>query len=326
MEDEQEGVLVVVVLLALGAAIFNAASSVLQRSAARAAPAEDSLRLKLVTYLLHRPAWFGGLLAMIFAFVCQAAALTVGTLSEVQPILVMELLFVLAILALWYHVPIGRQEWGGAVATVVGLGGFLAVSHPSGGQAKPSLLALGATGVCVALIVGLVVALSRHGNDATRAALFGVAAGATFGLTAAVIKLFTDFIANNGLGAALTQWPPYALIVTGVAAVFFAQNAFQAGPLTASQPALTITDPVVSVSIGVALFGDRLGHSGSDIVLEVVTFLLMAGGIVALSLSPHMVGEFGPGAGRGAGRGAGSGGADRASASKPEGTSKVKSL
>lgn len=281
----------IVIVLALGAAIFNAASSVLQRFAAREAPDEDSLRLKLVTYLLHRPAWLAGLMSMIFAFVCQAAALTKGTLSEVQPILVMELLFVLAILAVGFRARIGRLEWAGAVATVVGLGGFLAVAHPSGGHARPSLEEMGATALGVVVVVVVVIVASRRGNDASRAALFGIAAGATFGLTAAVIKVFTDSIANNGLLPALANWPPYALIVTGVAAVFFAQNAFQAGPLTASQPALTITDPVVSVSIGVALFGDRLAHSSTDITLEVVTFLLMAAGIVALSLSPHVTGE-----------------------------------
>ncbi|MGH9069811.1 MAG: DMT family transporter [Acidimicrobiales bacterium] len=296
----------IVVLLALAAAMFNAASSVLQRVAARGAPDEASLRLRLVTYLLRRPAWLGGLAAMILAFVSQAAALGEGTLSEVQPILIMELLFVLAILAVGFHIRIGRLEWGGAVLTVVGLGGFLAVSHPSGGQVKPSLAEMGATGLGVAVLVASAIVASRRvgrasragtagrAGRASRAALFGIAAGATFGLTAAIIKVFTDSITSNGLGAALAQWPPYALILSGLAALFFAENAFQAGPLTASQPALTITDPVVSVLIGVALFGDHLASSRADIVLEAVTFLTMAAGIVALSLSTHSSGAMRP--------------------------------
>jgi drug/metabolite transporter (DMT)-like permease len=279
---------VLVVLLALAAAVFNALSSVLQRFAARDAPDEDSLRLKLVGYLLHRPAWLGGLGAMILAFLCQATALAQGTLSIVQPILVMELLFVLAILVLWFHAPVGALEWAGAVATVVGLGGFLAVARPSGGHTTPSLVALGATVAAIAVVVGIAIALSRGSSPARRAALFGVAAGATFGLTAGIIKVFTDSIAQKGLGAALVAWPPYALILTGVGAVFLAQNAFQAGPLTASQPALTITDPIVSVAIGVALFGDHLARSGIDIMLETATFALMAFGIVLLSFSPHI--------------------------------------
>lgn len=289
-----------VVFLALGAAVFNATSSVLQRAAARGAPAEDALRLKLVAYLLHRPAWLGGFVAMIFAFVCQAAALTKGTLSIVQPILVMELLFVLAILTVLFHVPVGRLEWAGAVATVVGLGGFLAVARPTVGRVAPSPLGLALAGTGIAGVIGGAVVLSRRGSGPRQAALFGVAAGATFGFTAAVIKLFTDEIARVGLGGALLTWPPYALAVTGAAAVFLAQNAFQAGPLTASQPALTLTDPMVSVLIGVALFGDRLAHSGPDIALEVLAFALMAVGVVLVSLSPHISGGVGPGTASGA--------------------------
>lgn len=286
-----------VVVLALGAAAFNALSSVLQRTAARSAPDEDSLRFELVTYLLHRPAWLGGFAAMILAFVCQAAALAKGTLSVVQPILVMELLFVLAILVLWFHVPVERREWMGAVATVVGLGGFLAVARPSGGSVKPGLILLGATALCAVGLIAVLVLLSRRANAASRAALFGVAAGTAFGLSAGIIKLFTDSIASVGLGSALLRWPPYALMVTGVAAVFLAQNAFQAGPLTASQPALTITDPMVSVAIGVSLFGDHLAHGASDIALEAGSFLLMALGVVLLCLSPHVSLDSAPGRG-----------------------------
>ncbi len=280
-----------VVVLALGAAVFNALSSVLQRYAARDAPDEDSLRLKLVGYLLHRPAWLGGLVAMILAFLCQATALTRGTLSIVQPILVMELLFVLAILFLWFHVQVGTLEWAGAVATVVGLGGFLAVARPSGARATPSLFALGATIAGIAVVIAIAITLSRRAGPPGRAALFGVAAGATFGLTAGIIKVFTDSIAKDGLGPALAGWPPYLLVLTGLGALFLAQNAFQAGPLTASQPALTITDPVVSVAIGVGLFGDHLAHSGVDITLETVSFVLMALGIVLVSFSPHISGD-----------------------------------
>lgn len=282
-----------VVVLALGAAMFNAASSVLQRSAARGAPAENALRLKLATYLLHRPAWLGGFVAMILAFVCQAAALTKGTLSIVQPILVMELLFVLAIIALRFKVRVGRLEWGGALATVVGLGGFLAIARPTVGSLSPRPLALVLAGAGIAAIIGTTIVASRGGSPARKAALFGIAAGATFGFTAAIIKLFTDAIVRDGFGGALLTWPPYALIVTGLAAVFLAENAFQAGPLTASQPALTLTDPIISVAIGVGLFGDRLAHGGLNVTLEVASFAIMAFGVVLLSLSPHVTGEVG---------------------------------
>lgn len=281
-----------VIALAVGAALCNAVSSVLQRSAARGAPDEDALRLRLVTYLLRRPLWLMGMLAMIASFSLQAAALSLGQLSTVQPLLVSELLFVLAIIAFGFHVRVGRLEWAGAVATVVGLGGFLAVATPSGGTATPSFLALVTAGLAtVGVIVGAVV-LSRRGPGPARAALFGVAAGTTFALTAALTKMFTDSVASRGLFPAMAGWIPYALVCTGVAAVFLAQNAFQAGPLTASQPALTIVDPLVSVLIGVGMFGDHLQAAGWEVALESVSFAVMALGVVLLTRAPHFAGNM----------------------------------
>lgn len=281
---------VTVVVFALGAALCNALASIFQRNAARSAPDEDSLRLELVAYLLHRPAWFAGIVAMTASFLLQAAALARGQLSAVQPLLVSELLFVLAILAFWFHLPLGRRAWTGAVLIVVGLAGFLAVASPAGGGAVPSPLALALAGLATTAVVGAALVLSRGGSSAGRAALFGGAAGATFALTAVLTKLFTEAILAHGLVGAFLGWTPYAVGLTGVGAVFLAENAFQAGPLTASQPALTIVDPLVSVILGIALFGDRLQATPWAIGLELVTFAIMAVGIVLLTRAPHFAG------------------------------------
>lgn len=281
----------VVIALAVGAALCNALASVLQRAAARSAPDEDSLRLQLVTYLLRRPAWFAGIVAMMGSFILQATALTKGSLSVVQPLLVTELLFVLAILAVWFRSPVRPSEWLGAVAIVLGLGGFLAVSAPVPGYATPGPIALGGAGLGTAAVIGGAISLSRRGTSIGRAALFGAAAGTAFGLTAAITKMFTTSIANDGFAAAFSSWPPYALAATGIGAVFLAQNAFQAGPLTASQPALTIADPLVSVALGVGMFHDHLRAAGWDVFLELFTFAVMALGIVLISRSPNFHSE-----------------------------------
>jgi drug/metabolite transporter (DMT)-like permease len=282
---------VVVIALAVGAALCNAVASVLQRLAARSAPDEQSLHLQLLAYLLRRPLWMAGILAMMGAFVLQAAALTRGSLSVVQPLLVSELLFVLGILAVCLHVPVSRRDWFGAAMVVVGLGGFLTVANPVPGGQAPGLLPLIGTGIATLAVVVTAVSLSQHGTSARKAALLGAAAGATFGLTAALTKIFTVSIVSSGFAGAFASWAPYALAVTGISAVFLAQNAFQAGPLAASQPAFTIVDPLVSVSIGVVLFGDRLRTAGWDVLLELLTFALMAVGVVVLSRSPRLHGD-----------------------------------
>src|SRR5271167_3503246 len=86
--------------LALTASLFTALASVAQRSAAARAPAESGPSLHLVGYLLHPPVWLLGIASMILGFAFQVAALRVGTLSLVQPVIATELLIVFALIAL----------------------------------------------------------------------------------------------------------------------------------------------------------------------------------------------------------------------------------
>jgi hypothetical protein len=84
----------------------------------------------------------------------------------------------------------------------------------------------------------------------------------------------------------LTQWHVYAMAVTGLLAVFLAQNAFHAGPVTASQAALVIVDPLASILIGVGLFGDTIHTSGNRAPLEIVALVALFAGVFVLSRSP----------------------------------------
>ncbi len=67
--------------------------------------------------------------------------------------------------------------------------------------------------------------------------------------------------------------------------MFLTQNAFHAGPIGASQAALVLVDPIVSISIGIALFGDNLQTSGYRGPLEAVSLLLLIVGGFVLSHS-----------------------------------------
>ena len=106
-----------------------------------------------------------------------------------------------------------------------------------------------------------------------------------FAFTAALIKQVTaDF--HPTWYMFLTQWHVYAMAVTGLVAVFLAQNAFHAGPITASQAALVIVDPLASIGIGVGLFGDTIHTSGSRAPLEIAALVGLFAGAFVLSRSP----------------------------------------
>jgi hypothetical protein len=80
-----------VFILALGASLANALTSVFQRMGVENAPADTTLKLSLMTYAVRRGVWLLGFALMIVSFILQAVALHFGRLSEVQPILTLEL-------------------------------------------------------------------------------------------------------------------------------------------------------------------------------------------------------------------------------------------
>jgi drug/metabolite transporter (DMT)-like permease len=278
-----------VFVLALGAAFANALISVFQRRGIETAPASSTLRLSLITYALRRGIWLAGFALMIVSFLLQALALHLGRLSEVQPILTTELVFLVAVLAAWFGFTISRREWLGALALTGGLAGFLAFADPVDGTLSPPLWEWAvAGGACSGAIV-IAVLLALRGPRWWRAAMFGTAASISFAFTAACTKVVSGFAASDW-AMLYRHWQTYALACFGALAVFMAQNAIHAGPIVASQSTVVLVDPVASILIGVGLFGDNLRTSGAWGPLEALSLLVMAAGAVLLAHSPLVAG------------------------------------
>jgi drug/metabolite transporter (DMT)-like permease len=276
-------------VLALGASLANALTSIFQRMGVEDAPASATLRLGLLTYALHRKVWLLGFALMIVSFGLQAGALHLGRLSEVQPILTTELVFLVIILAVWFGFPVTRREVIGCVTTAAGLAGFLYFAHPNYGTGEPSNWAWLATATGCAAAIAVSVAAATRGPAWWRAAMFGTAAAVSFAFTSACTKAVTAF-ASHDVATLYRHWQTYALAVFGGLAVFLAQNAFHAGPIVASQSTIVLVDPLVSILIGVGLFGDDLRTSGPWGPLEAVSLLLMFVGAFWLVHSPLVSG------------------------------------
>ncbi len=245
-------------LLAVLAAAANASSSVLQRKADRDEPDEVSLHLRLILDLLHRPVWFAGILSVIVGFVCQAGALSRSPLAVIEPILVLELPFTLALGAIVFHRRIRGRDWVAGAAMTGGLALLIVSLSPRGGSAAQVTGIEWVLGIAVsvAVIAGLVGRGRRHRGQG-RAAYFGAATGAAFGLTAALMTAMSEVFARN-FAAIFTTWQTYAMVATGALAMYLLQNALQAGTLVAAQPGITLSNPVVSITWGVILFHERV--------------------------------------------------------------------
>lgn len=278
-----------VYILALGASLANALTSIMQRMGVEDAPASDSLRFRLIAHAVRHRVWIAGVGFMVVSFVMQATALHLGRLSEVQPILTCELLFLVVILGLWFHFPLGWREWLGSLAAVLGLSGFLLFAAPGGGNAAPSLAEWVEVGVACLIAVAATIIAAQRGPRWWRAAMFGAGAAVAYAFAAACTKEVTSFIDRDWMSI-FWHWQTYGLAVSGALAVFLAQNAYHAGPIAASQSTLVLVDPLASILIGIALFNDDLRTGGAWGPLEALALLVLFGGGVLLSHSPLISG------------------------------------
>ncbi|MET7801416.1 DMT family transporter [Streptomyces decoyicus] len=271
------------VVFALLAAFSNALATVLQRRAARTVPLSTGLRLGLLVDLLHRAVWLGGMLAVIAAACFQALALSQGALSVVQPLFVLELPLALLIGRVILGGHISRGGWTGVALLVVGLGCALAAAAPTIGTDHAAFSSwVPALVVCAAVIATAVAAALRRGEGGVRAACFAGATAVAYALTAALMKDATHAWQTGGPAAFFTAWQTYGFAATGVTALFLLENAMQSGPLTASQPVLTLGDALVSLSLGVTLYDERV-RTGWWLVPECLGIALVLWGAVLLS-------------------------------------------
>jgi len=282
-------------LLAVLAACANATSSVLQRKADRQVPKGQNLSIALIRSLLHEPVWFGGVLAVIVGFLLQAAALGHGALAVVEPILVVELPITLLIATRVFRARLCAREWGASAAMAAGLAGLLYGLSPRDGVAQGVRWYSWVIGITINLaVIGALVAWGRRGpaghgkqsrqSSNLQAAILSVATGAGFGMTAALIKAVTEAF-SRGFVALVTSWELYAMIATGIGAMFILQSALNAGPLVAAQPGLTLTDPIVSILWGVLVFHEKV-RTGWFLSLTIVGGLVMVGAVLVLARSP----------------------------------------
>lgn len=270
-------------VLAVLAAACNALSSVMQRKANLAEAKQREFGVALLLHLVARPAWLVGLAALIASFLLQATALATGTLSAVEPILVLELPLTLVLAAYVFRRPIRHRYWLVAAGMAGGLALLVAVLDPSGGDAQhiSTPLALVATAGTAGGVVALVLA-ARSGPRRSRAALYGVAAGSGFGLTASLMKLAVSRLSADGAAGLFSAWETYAMVVFGIASLGLVQAALNAGTLVAAQPGITLLDPLVSLLWGTVVIGEHT-RTGPVLVLAGVGAAAIAGGAVVLA-------------------------------------------
>jgi hypothetical protein len=269
------------VLCALLAALLFAVAAVAQQRAAAAVPETAAL----IGSLVRNPRWWAGIIGDTGGYALQVAALALGAVLLVQPILVSALVFALPLSARLNNRRVQPGTWATALALTAALACFLIVGDPTKGNTDAPLRDWL---VPLAVLLGLIAAATAGGivaaDPARRALLLGVASGSLYGLAAALTSYVTGLF-EHGLGHVLGAWQTWALVASGVTGAYLQQRAYQAGPLAASLPAVTIGEPLAAAFIGLTVLDERLRTSTVGLVVTSLAVVVMCATTIALSRS-----------------------------------------
>ena len=270
-------------LALLSAALFAVAAAAQQRAAAQV-PDDRARGLGLIRVLVRRPLWWVGTGGDLGGFAAQAAALGLGSLMLVQPLLVTTLLFALPLSTWWSGRRLSRPDAAWALTLSAALALFVVVAEPTAGVDRATPLQWLPAGVVLgALLLGcLAVAAVRRGT--LRAVLLAVATALLYGITAAVTKGVVSLL-DDGLLALVTAWETPALAIAAVGGTLLSQSAFQAGGLAASLPIITVGEPIVGVALGAAVLGEQVQVDGVEWLIFPVLVVAMVVATAALAHS-----------------------------------------
>ncbi|MHB1865258.1 MAG: DMT family transporter [Candidatus Saccharimonadales bacterium] len=283
--------LVIIIVLSVIAALFNAWSAVIQRYEAGNVEASELFRKDFMKSLTKNPKWLGAFGLQILAFLFQAAALRNGSLIVVQPILTIDLIFLLFILYFEKHVPIGKREWIAILMICIGLSGTLLFASPKAGQQPyqtSSLILI----ICVITTLVLIAAfiVRRTKSKSYRALISAIGAGLSFALVDVFAKIVSRQV-SSGLFFIVSHWQAWALAATGIISIIMAQNTYGSGPVAVSQPTMEIIEPIAGVALGIYIFGDSVNLSPVNLLLSLICAVIACSGIVLLSRSKILLAQ-----------------------------------
>ena len=268
--------------LALLAAVANAVSNVLQRSGNRHQQDEDEFSLALLKELFTDRIWLIGLAVVLASFLIQAAAIGVGELALVEPLVVLELPITLILGKFFLDGELRRREWLSIATMTAGVVGLVLCLGPSGGSASTVDgltwgLATTTTAVMVAVLFG--IPRFRPLEAGVEAALLGSAAGVCFGLTSALTKGAISAL-SQGPAALFEAWQTYLVMVFGLGSMWLLQQAFNSGRLVAAQPGVTLADPLVAILWGTLVFGETTNGPIALAFAGLFTVVMALGGVL----------------------------------------------
>jgi len=277
------------VLAALASAFCFGLAATLQQREAGLATVSGVGDPRLLWRLAHRPMWVAGIFVDVLAAALHVLALSLGSVTLVQPLGVTGLLFAIILVAMVGRRRVQGRDIAAAVFVLAGLAGLLRLAQseaPTGSvDGRAMIIAV------IAITVGLaaaVSALARAAAGRARALLLAAGAGVSFGIIAVLVRAFLQLIGQPRHGPALI-WAAAGIGLLALTGYLLLQHAYRVGHFAATLATAVVVDPVAAIFGSVFVLNEPLPHAPGQAVAAVLSATAIIAGIAALVSSPAHV-------------------------------------
>jgi uncharacterized membrane protein len=138
--------------------------------------------------------------------------------------------------------------------------------------------------VISAVVVVLMLWLRTKTAPSLRAAILGLCAGLLFGLSATFAKPVINDL-HVSIAEAAGDWRTWALLGYGFIAFLIQQLSLATGQLAPAMAAVSVSNPAISVVLGILLFQERLTRPGWHVIVAAAALVAALGGAVLITLA-----------------------------------------
>jgi drug/metabolite transporter (DMT)-like permease len=226
--------------------------------------ADSGLSARQMFALLKRPSWVVGTLMLGLAVVFQLFSLTLAPITVVQPLGAVALVITTIVNSRVSKVKLTKETIRAVLFCVVGVALFVTVATFTTSSKEITEREL----VIVLVLLGIITVLFllafiflRH---RFKAIIFILGAGVLYGFVATLAKVVIGRIQTILInGAQGFEWLTILCVVALLAATalggYFVQTAYASGPPDLVIAGLTVIDPIVAVTIGIAVLQEAEG-------------------------------------------------------------------
>ncbi|AIY03803.1 MULTISPECIES: DMT family transporter [Arthrobacter] len=237
--------------------------------------------------LLSNPRWVLGLLLLGVGTALNVVALTLGTLTVVQPIGAIALVITTIVNSRDQGIRLNRATVVSITACVAGSALFVLMAvnvvrentHVTVTQELTVVLLLS---IVVIFFGGALVLFKQR----LKSFFYIIGSGMLFGFVAVLTRIISKQIFDpNGLYLLNVQWySVIAIAAAGGLGSWFVQSAYANGPPDLVIAGLTVIDPIVGIAIGIAILGELRDDVPPVVAIAMAGAAILAiVGVIALS-------------------------------------------